>query len=160
MTKRQKIMFGMAPGALWAVALLWIGGQIPIPISMIQPTLMGAVFGPGLVLIALIGRLAQRRFVEDESVDGQAFTGAAEIDQRVLNNTVEQAVLALCIWPLVGFFTGAGTVLALGGGFVVARLAFWVGYHVSPPLRAFGFAATFFPTVFAAVFTVWNLLAG
>ncbi|MEO1139341.1 MAG: MAPEG family protein [Pseudomonadota bacterium] len=158
--KRGLIATGMVAGAVWAVALLWIGAQIPVPIAMIQPVLMGAVFAPGVVLILVIARLAQRRFFDDAGVDGQHLTGGAAIDQKVLTNTVEQIVLALCIWPLVGFFVGAGTVLVLGVGFAIARVAFWVGYHLSPPLRAFGFAATFYPTVLAALWMVWSLLSG
>ncbi|MEQ8256931.1 MAG: MAPEG family protein [Roseovarius confluentis] len=160
MQKRPKILVGMAAGLVWAVAVLWIGRQIPVPMAMMQPTLMGAAFGPGVVLVLMIGRLAQRRFFDDDTIDGQPLTGGAAIDARVLQNTVEQVVLALCIWPLVGFFLGAGTVLALGIGFAVARVAFWVGYHVAPPLRAFGFAATFYPTVLAALWVLWRLTVG
>ncbi len=43
----------------------------------------------------------------------------------------------------------------MGVGFGVARLAFWIGYHRSAPARAFGFAATFYPTVLA---TLWALV--
>jgi len=160
MGKRATILAGMAAGLLWSLGVLWIGGRIPVSIAMIQPTLMGAVFAPGVVLLMMIGRLAQRRFFDDAAIDGQPLTGAAEIDRRVLQNTLEQVALALCIWPLVGFFIGAGTALALGLGFVVARLAFWVGYHLSPPLRAFGFAATFYPTVLAALLVLWRLAVG
>ncbi|MDD9726240.1 MAPEG family protein [Roseovarius sp. SK2] len=160
MQKRPTILVGMAAGLVWAVAVLWIGRQIPVPMAMMQPTLMGAAFGPGVVLVLMIGRLAQRRFFDDDTIDGQPLTGGAAIDARVLQNTVEQVVLALCIWPLVGFFLGAGTVLALGIGFAVARVAFWVGYHVAPPLRAFGFAATFYPTVLAALWVLWRLTVG
>lgn len=160
MQKRPKILIGMAAGLVWAVAVLWIGRQIPVPMAMMQPTLMGAAFGPGVVLVLMIGRLAQRRFFDDDTIDGQPLMGGAAIDARVLQNTVEQVVLALCIWPLVGFFLGAGTVLALGIGFAVARVAFWVGYHVAPPLRAFGFAATFYPTVLAALWVLWRLTLG
>ncbi|KRS12279.1 hypothetical protein XM53_11550 [Roseovarius atlanticus] len=160
MQKRPRILIGMAAGLVWAVAVLWIGRQIPVPMAMMQPTLMGAAFGPGVVLALMIGRLAQRRFFVDDTIDGQPLTGGAAIDAKVLQNTVEQVVLALCIWPLVGFFLGAGTVLALGIGFAVARVAFWVGYHVAPPLRAFGFAATFYPTVLAALWVLWRLTVG
>lgn len=59
-----------------------------------------------------------------------------------------------------GVLLGAGTVLALGIGFAVARVAFWVGYHMAPPLRAFGFAATFYPTVLAALWVLWRLTLG
>ena len=160
MQKRPMILIGMAAGLVWAVAMLWTGRQIPVPMAMMQPTLMGAAFGPGVVLVLMIGRLAQRRFFDDDTIDGQPLTGGAAIDAKVLQNTVEQVVLALCIWPLVGFFLGAGTVLALGIGFAVARVAFWIGYHMAPPLRAFGFAATFYPTVLAALWVLWRLTVG
>ncbi len=160
MRKRPTILIGMAAGLVWAVAVLSIGRQIPVPMAMMQPTLMGAAFGPGVVLALMIGRLAQRRFFDDTEVDGQPLTGGAAVDAKVLQNTVEQVVLALCIWPLVGFFLGAGTVLALGIGFALARVAFWIGYHKAPPLRAFGFAATFYPTVLAALWVLWRLTLG
>jgi len=76
-----------------------------------------------------------------------------------LTNTVEQLALALCIWPLAGFLLGAGTVLVLGLGFAIARVFFWVGYHLSPPLRGFGFAASFYPTIAAAGWMLWQLVA-
>ena len=47
-----------------------------------------------------------------------------------------------------------GTVLALAMSFFIARLLFWVGYHISPPLRGLGFAATFYPTVLAALASI------
>ena len=84
----------------------------------------------------------------------------AEVDQRVLVNTVEQLVLALCLWPPVAYLLsadGPGVVVALGVGFTIARLAFWIGYHLAPPLRGFGFAATFYPTVFATLYAVLQL---
>ena len=114
---------------------------------------------PGLVLAAIIGRIAQRRFSDDALIDGggAAPGSPAWIDGRVLVNTVEQALLAALIWPFVAMTLGGVLALYLGGGFVVARLAFWVGYHVAPPLRAFGFAATFYPTVLAGLWAlaVW-----
>ena len=48
-------------------------------------------------------------------------------------------------------------VLVMSLAFAIARLLFWIGYHRAPPLRAFGFAATFYPTVAAALWAlvVW-----
>ncbi len=156
--KRPIILAGMLGGVVWAVATLVIGARIAVPIAIIQPVLMGAVFAPGLVLMAMIARMAQRRFFDDSLIDGQPPAGAALIDQKVLTNTVEQLALALCIWPLAGFLLGAGTVLVLGLAFALARLLFWVGYHLSPPLRGFGFAASFYPTVAAAGWMLWQLV--
>lgn len=79
----------------------------------------------------------------------------AEIDQRVLTNSVEQLVLALLVWPFIGYSLGGVLVIALGIGLAVARVLFWIGYHFSPPLRAFGFAASFYPTLFGAFWAVW-----
>ncbi len=163
MSKRRKIMIGMALGALWGVGLVWIGTVfVNIPIFSYTWILAASFLPAGLVLAAIIGRLAQRRFFDDAIIDGEPLTGAAEIDQRVLSNTVEQLVLALALWPAIGHILaadGPGVVLMLGLGFGVARVAFWVGYHISPPLRAFGFAATFYPTLIALVWAgLWWVL--
>lgn len=161
MDKRAKILIGMAAGALWALAVVWgpqLAGLGYLPPALSLP---GALFAPGLVAIAMVGRLAQRRFFDDDLIDGDAFeaNSGAAIDQRVLSNTAEQIMLALVIWPFVGLTLGGAVVLSLGFGFAVARLAFWIGYHISPPLRAFGFAATFYPTVLAAIWTLVAWLA-
>ncbi len=159
MGKRGTIGAGMAAGALWAVALVWGVQSAGYAYLPPQLTLPGALAMPGLVLAAIIGRIAQRRFSDDALIDGggAAPGSPAWIDGRVLVNTVEQALLAALIWPFVAMTLGGVLALYLGGGFVVARLAFWVGYHVAPPLRAFGFAATFYPTVLAGLWAlaVW-----
>ena len=63
-------------------------------------------------------------------------------------------VLALALWPVTGYIlanNGPGVILCLGIGFALMRVLFWVGYYISPPLRALGFAGTFYPTVMALV---------
>lgn len=162
MEKRRKIAIGMTAGAVWAVAVL-VGAAIfvQLPVFALMPTIMTAFLAPGLVTIAMVGRLAQRRFFDDAIIDGEAFSGAAAIDQRVLSNTVEQLVLAMAVWPAAAVLLGAegpGVILVLGVAFAVARLAFWVGYHMAPPLRAFGFAATFYPTVLVALWALWRVV--
>lgn len=114
----------------------------------------------GLVLMLLIGRIALRRFNNEELMDGAAPEpgSPADIDQRVLRSTVEQAVLALLLWPFVSFSLGAVTIIAMGLSLAIARLAFWGGYKMSPPLRMFGFAASFYPTVLATLWSVWRLM--
>ena len=158
MSKRSKIVLGMAGGALWGVLLVggpqWLGfGYIPA-----QLALPGAFVAPGVFLIAVIGFLAQRRFFDDAIVDGDAFApgSAEEIAQRVQTNTVEQLVLALAIWPFVAVSLGGAVVIALGLGFACMRVVFWAGYLVSPPLRGLGFAGTFYPTVLSGL---WSLSA-
>ncbi|KRS17209.1 MAPEG family protein [Roseovarius indicus] len=162
METRRKIAVGMAAGVAWSFAVL-IGAAmfVQLPVFALMPTIMTAFLAPGLVMIAMVGRLAQRRFFDDAIIDGEAFSGAAAIDQRVLSNTVEQLVLAMAVWPAAAVLLGAegpGVILVLGVAFAVARLAFWFGYHRAPPLRAFGFAATFYPTVLVALWALWRVV--
>lgn len=160
MGRRLSIAIGMAAGAGWAVGVLWLGAQAPVPMIALPFAIALSFLPPGLILAAMIARLSQRRFFDETIIDGQATTGGAEIDRRVLVNTVEQIVLALCIWPALAVLlgpAGAAVSLVLEFSFVVARIAFWIGYHVSSSARAFGFAATFYPTVFAGVWAIWHL---
>lgn len=163
--KRRNIMIGMGLGALWGVALVWLGTtKVNIPIFSYTWILALSFLFPGLVLAALIGRLAQRRFFDENIIDGEPFApgSGADIDARVLQNTVELLLLALALWPVTGHLLavdGPGVVLCLGVGFAIARIAFWMGYHISPPLRAFGFAASFYPTLLALGWAVlWWVL--
>ncbi|MEM6376199.1 MAG: MAPEG family protein [Pseudomonadota bacterium] len=159
---RKRFPIATALGLIWALAVLWLGRQLAVPIAMIQPVLMGAVFAPGLVLAAMIGRITLRRAFDPTLVEGQRPPPgtAADVDARALQNTIEQLALALCLWPLVGFSLGAGMVLALGLGFAAARLIFWIGYHRSAAVRMFGFWASFFPSVLAALWVLARLGSG
>lgn len=158
MKKRFTIAIGMIAGAVWASAVVWAPQMSGLPFLPPPLALPGAFFAPGLVMVAMIGRLAQRRFFDDTIIDGEDFEpqSRAWIDQRVLSNTIEQLVLALVTWPFVALTLGGIVVVVMGIAFAIARLAFWVGYHISAPLRGFGFAATFYPTVLAAI---WSLVA-
>ncbi|MBI1416354.1 MAG: MAPEG family protein [Limimaricola sp.] len=160
MRRRGLIGLGMAAGVLWGLGLVWVGvSYVPIPIFLLAPTLAFSFLGPGIVLTLMIGRLAARRFFDDAAIDGAPFEpgSSGEIDQRVLQNTLEQLALALALWPPTAYLmlgSGPGVVSCLGIGFVIARVAFWAGYHRWPPLRAFGFAATFYPTIIALVWAL------
>lgn len=165
MTKRRLIGSGMIAGGLWSAAVLWLAAQyVTLPIFTLIPTIMTAFMAPGIVMLLMVARLAQRRFFDDTIIDGQPFApgSAADIDQRVLRNTAEQLILGLCIWPAAAVILadkGPGVIVVLGVNFALARVFFWIGYHISPPLRAFGFAASFYPTVLVTLWTVWSLLA-
>lgn len=158
MGKRGQILFGMAGGALWGILVCATPMWLDLPYLPAALALPGAFLAPGLFLAAVIGRLAQRRFFDDGIIDGDPFQpgSGAELDQRVLTNTVEQLVLALMLWPFVAMTLGGAVVIALGVSFTVMRVLFWFGYHLSPPLRGLGFAGTFYPTLIA---TLWAFAA-
>ena len=159
MNKRIKIGLGMALGGLWALAIVVVPGMGPQPFVPINLAVIYALLPGGIAMLLMIARLAARRFFDDAIIDGEPFpagSGAA-IDQRVLTNTMDQMALAVLLWPFVATGLGAVTVIVMGIAMGVARLAFWLGYHVSPPMRAFGFAASFYPTVLAVVWSLWRL---
>lgn len=156
--KRRMIAASMAAALLWALALVgW--GRGP---AEALPATVAAFLPGGLVMGAMIARLAQRRFFDAALIDGAPFVpgSGAEIDQRVLTNTAEQLVLALAVWPFAGWVLGWGLLGWLGGSFALCRVLFWIGYHLSPPLRGLGFAASFYPTLVAGLWAVAVLAGG
>ncbi|TDK41424.1 MAPEG family protein [Antarcticimicrobium luteum] len=148
----------MAAGAFWALAVLSAPALMGVPYLPAPVALPAAFLAPGLVLAAMIGRLAARRFFDDALIDGAepAPGSAADIDQRVLRNTLEQLALALALWPFAALTLGGAVAIALGLSFALMRILFWIGYHLSPPLRGLGFAGTFYPTVLAGL---WALVS-
>lgn len=154
------MLAGGIVGTLWALAVVWLPGQGPQPFIPVNLALIYAFLPAGLVLMVLVGAIALRRYGNEELMDGAApATGTpCDIDQRVLRSTVEQSVLALLTWPFAAMQLGAVTVIVMGVAFAAARIAFWTGYRFSPPLRIFGFAASFYPTVLATLWSVWRLL--
>ena len=159
--RRQRgIAAGMAAGMAWAVAVLW-GGAALWPVTRAPLEVVGLwLLVPALCLIAMIGRLAQRRFFQAELTEGEppAFGTPAQRDAAVLQNTLEQSVLAALVWPALALSLPQdrlGAIPALACGFVVTRLAFWAGYGSGAVGRAFGFAGTFYATVLAALWTLW-----
>lgn len=154
---RRGILIGMIAGALWAPAVVFAPAFLDIPYLPAPAVLPGAFLAPGLVLALMIGWAATRRFFDDALIHGAepAPGSPADIDQRVLRNTIEQLVLALAIWPFAALTLGGAVAIGLGLSFAVMRILFWIGSRLSPALRSFGFAATFFPTVLAGL---WALL--
>ncbi|MFW8637631.1 MAPEG family protein [Cribrihabitans pelagius] len=157
--KRGQILAGMGLGALWGVLVTGLPQWLELPYLPAPAALPVAFLGPGIFLTLVIGRLAQRRFFDDRLIDGAAPApgSAAEIDQRVLTNTVEQLLLALALWPFAAVTLGGAVAVALGLSFALMRVLFWAGYHWAPPLRALGSAGTFYPTIVAGVWAlaVW-----
>ena len=160
MSKRGTMLSGGIAGTLWAIMVVWLPGQGPQPFIPLNLALVYAFMPAGVVMMLMIGSIALRRYANDELIDGEppARGSPADIDQRVLRSTTEQSVLALLLWPFVITVLGAVTVIAMGFSFAVARIAFWVGYRAAPPLRIFGFAASFSPTVLATLWSLWRFL--
>jgi len=160
MDKRRRILIGIGAGLLWGIVLLWIGTvhvKIP-PFSRIVVTPFFAL-APGIVLTAMIGAVAVRRLLDDTLAGGAAPAPGSpgDIDRRVLKDSIEQSVLALCLWLPLSYMLladGLGVIMTLSVGFAVARVIYWIGCHKSLPLQLLGFGATFFPTVLALLWAL------
>ncbi len=104
-------------------------------------------------LAVSIGALARHRFFTPEDIDGGGLTnatGTARTLQAVIQNTLEQSVLALLAhlaWTAAvphGWMAVVPVATAL---FVLGRVLFWRGYAHGAPSRAIGFGLTFYPSV-------------
>lgn len=160
MHDRALIVVEMAFAAIWTyIVITVVPNWISVPDGAFVEVAVTAFLGPGLLMAAMVLAVGLHRFLGNDALEGGAFKGEhAAINQRVLINTTEQLVLGLAIWPSAAVHLGdrgPGILLAMSLSFVVARLFFWAGYHIKPAMRAFGFAATFYPTV---ALGIWGLI--
>ena len=120
-------------------------------------------------LAANIAMLARHRFFTPADIDGGGLsdgTPTAKVLQSVLQNTLEQVVLALSVhlvWAATMPWRWQAAIPAAAMLFFLGRALFWRGYAHGAPARALGFALTFYPTVamlgVAAGHLVWGLIA-
>jgi hypothetical protein len=84
------------------------------------------------------------------------------INGRVVENTLQQLVLFLVGTLALGVALAPEQMRIIPAAvivFVVARIAFWIGYRIHPLYRAFGMAATGYLNVGLLGFAVWKALA-
>lgn len=84
-----------------------------------------------------------------------------EINGRVADNTLQQnfvfAIASLALATIVPF-QYLQVVWALAVVFVVARFAFWFGYHLHPLYRAPGMSATAYMNLFIIIYVLYHLV--
>jgi hypothetical protein len=155
---------GAGAGIVLAIAEVWAGvALLNLPVYSLLATLAFAFLAPGLILAAMLGWLAAGRFADDVHPSQPPAPGSRRaIDAHVLAETVALTVMALALWPPLAYLLvgdGPGVVVALGLGLALARITAWAGCHLSPGLRAFGFAASYFPTLVAMLWAGAGWLA-
>jgi hypothetical protein len=169
--EQRRVGAGMAAAVLATIAVLWLGQRfypwtLP-PMSGLAErlgfTLQADLFVLAWLVVA-VGNVARGRFFSTSDIKGAGFAPPGPriaIDVAIIQNTLEQAVLAV----------GAHLVLAtqlppprmvlipcLVALFCLGRLCFWLGYRGGAGTRAFGFATTFYPTVYAYVLAILLVL--
>jgi len=162
-TEQKGVLRGVVPAAIFCALFLAVGYVV------VPPPEIPTAEGPGariafalecdvfvfLCLVAAVGLVGNLRFFSPQDIQGSAVGNPSDrikVPLAFLQNTLEQCVLA------VGAHLALAAVLRtpemrlippLVALFVIGRAAFWIGYRQSGIGRAFGFATTFYPTVFA-----------
>jgi len=108
---------------------------------------------PAFWTILSVGRLARYRFFNPQDIDGAGLSKASEgakVLQAVLQNTLEQSVIAAIVYVAAGItlpvswlpLAPTATIL-----FFIGRILFVAGYSSGATSRSVGFALTFYPSV-------------
>lgn len=154
-TKQKAVVLSMLVG-LTATLLLFVG--VTINFELIAPhgraiLLAEALVVPAIFLVACIGRMATHRFVTPEDIDGdpRKFDSPKAFElQRILQNTLEQSVLAALvylIWSVIAPDHWLGVLPIAVMLFAIGRILFFAFHGRGAAGRAIGFALTFYPTV-------------
>ena len=163
-TKQRGVAQGMAAGALASLAVLALAIILnplgfPEHVALQARASLAASVSlvPIVFVFASIARLAKHRFFTPEDIDGGGLspgTARAKVLQALLQNTLEQTVLAVGLyaaWAVLAPGTWLSALPLLAGCFALGRALFFSGYEGGAPRRALGFALTFYPTVMALV---------
>ncbi|MFL6765688.1 MAG: MAPEG family protein [Sphingomicrobium sp.] len=109
-------------------------------------------------LLIGIALLARYRFFNSADINGGAFgdgTGGARLLQALIQNSLEQVVLAIPAygaWVWLAPEGRRGLVVICAALFSLGRLLFFLGYRFGAAARAPGFTLTFYPTVGLYIF--------
>jgi hypothetical protein len=151
---------GMALGlAVTIAAFVWPGlPAVPPDVAGRIGLWLAASVSAALWLLIGIVLLARHRFFSDADINGGGLsggTGGARLLQALIQNSLEQVVLAIPAygaWLWLAPEGRRGLVVLCAGLFSVGRLLFFVGYRFGAAARAPGFTLTFYPTVGLYVF--------
>lgn len=167
MTRDQKIVgVGAVSGVTAMVAAisgiyrLWpINPSLADVNSRLAYALQANAFAvlPLLIGIMIVGN---NRFLS-EAIDPTQHKEdlGTQINGRVVENTLQQYVLFLIGTLALSVNLTAGQMRAIPAAalvFVVARIAFWIGYRIHPLYRAFGMAATGYLNLAILGFAIWK----
>ena len=171
-TPQRNVIKGMATGLLTAIAAFGLTAWLQ-PFGALDDNLparvrmaMLSALAPALMLAVCIARLAAHRFRTPQDLDGSGLTVGTErakILQALLQNTLEQTVLAVPVYAAFSLFAPARLLAVAPLAallFVGGRLLFFRGYQRGAGGRALGFALTFYPTLLLLAGAVGLVIAG
>jgi uncharacterized membrane protein YecN with MAPEG domain len=138
---------------LGMTVLLLRAGSLPSALVGRLQLLALSALVPTATLAVSIARLAAHRFRTPQDFDGSGLTSGtdrAKLLQALLQNTLEQVVLALPVYAAWGMLAPARLLPVMCVAavlFLFGRVLFFRGYAGGASSRALGFALTFYPTV-------------
>jgi uncharacterized membrane protein YecN with MAPEG domain len=169
--KQLGVLRGMGVGATVSLLLILYGIICnPFGFPELQPidskllVLGWSMLIPCLFLIGSIARIAKYRFFSPEDIDSSAATSSSltlTCLQSMLQNTLEQTVLAMIVYTLWILLTPSVwlSVLPLSACcFLIGRILFIRGYHKGAVSRALGFALTFYPSIMMFTLILYSAL--
>lgn len=170
MTGDQKtVAIGVACGvpamiaSVFGVYQFWPGNSaLGEPISRLAYTLQANVFAILPLVIGIITVGNNRFFSEAIDPTRKKEDLVTQINGRFVDNTLQQTLLfVVATLALSANLTAAGmrVIPAATIVFIVARIAFWIGYRIHPLYRAFGMAATGYLNLGLIGYAIW-LAAG
>ena len=165
-TEQKQVFTGML--AALAVTAVVLGLTYWLSQTGYDRIRLSAPAASALVCLALafsIATIARKRFFDSEIIGGAGYDrpgSPVAVDRAVLQNTVEQSVLAVAAYQGLASVapTAAGALLpALAALFLAGRALFVARYRKGAGARAFGFALTFYPTMVALAIVAVLLVA-
>lgn len=146
---------GMAAGLAATIAAFAWPGLPPLPQAADQRLALwlAASLSVSLWLLLAVALLARHRFFTAADIDGGGLgeaTSTARLLQALIQNTLEQAMLAIPAygaWLWLAPAPRGGLVILCAALFALGRLLFFLGYRYGAAARALGFTLTFYPTV-------------
>lgn len=158
--KQRGVALGAAGAAMSCLGFLWMAVHFnPLAYSdslALQQRLSVALYANlflTLCLTVAIGRLANHRFFTPDDIDGGGLTSGtdqAKVLQALLQNTLEQVVLASLVYMASAILLPASWLSAVPVAallFAAGRFAFFATYKRGAVARAFGFGLFFYPSV-------------
>ncbi|RDD60977.1 MAPEG family protein [Ferruginivarius sediminum] len=160
--RRKSLGGGILGMSVAIVLILALPGLLPTPSR--ETAVAAALLAPaltvfGLTLAVSAGRFGGRRF--DPLTDQESRYIA--VSQRSLTNSVEQGLVFALAASALAWTAGPewlSVVPALALTFVVARLAFWLGYLKGPFIRPPGMAGTLITNLVTVALAVWQAFGG
>lgn len=166
MTKDQKAVAIGAPTGIATMVLTLVGLSQLMPGIAVDANAgerlayaLQWIAVAALPLALAIGSVGNARF-SSEAINPLAGkeSPATAINCRVVDNSVQQYLLFTVATLAVA--AGArgdqlGVVAAAAITFVLARVAFWIGYRIRPVFRAAGFASTFYLNLGLFGYALW-----